>query len=477
MSTYIRLTLLAFFALTNTVIVVSQDYPFRFGNEVYDQDVKTVTFEVNGLPTNFPILVLNSSQYVMLKFDDLLNEERHLYYRLIHCTKDWEPSGISEIEAIAGFNDERLRNYDYSVNTRTPYIHYWQRFPNKDTQFKLSGNYLLVIYEDKIDYPLLTRRLVVTENKVGVDVQSIFPADVENIRYRQELQVSVNFEKFKMRNPVNEVSALVLQNENWNLPVHAKPSFFSGNNLKFNKLRTFEFWGLAEYRQFDTRSLMRLGRHVKFIDRRTDGTDVLLETDQSRASKVHIAFFDFNGKFLIDNFERLGGRSVTQALDEYTGNIQADASLRQSLRDSLVSSIAQRNALLDNFDRAEERDIRSDYSKVTFVLDMDAADQNKDVFVLGAMNNWLPLEEYRMVYDPKRDMMSTEVLLKQGYYNYYYGLLENDDQVDYASLEGSWNETENDYQVLIYYRGLGDLYDRVIGYSSYNTNTRLLNVR
>jgi hypothetical protein len=133
--------------------------------------------------------------------------------------------------------------------------------------------------------------------------------------------------------------------------------------------------------------------------------------------------------------------------------------------------------LLDNFDRAEERDIRSDYTKVTFVLDMDAADQNKDVFVLGAMNNWLPLEEYRMVYDPKRDMMSTEVLLKQGYYNYYYGLLENDDQVDYASLEGSWNETENDYQVLIYYRGLGDLYDRVIGYSSYNTNTRLLNVR
>ena len=36
------------------------------------------------------------------------------------------------------------------------------------------------------------------------------------------------------------------------------------------------------------------------------------------------------------------------------------------------------------------------------------------------------------------------------------------------------NETENDYRAFIYYRGLGDLYDRVIGYGAYNSNSNLL---
>lgn len=130
-----------------------------------------------------------------------------------------------EIEYITGFNDERLRNYEYSVNTKTPFLHYWQKFPNKDTDFKVSGNYLIVIYEDKIDFPVLTRRLVLTENRVAVEINGTYPGDVENIRYKQEMQVVINFDKFKMRNPVDEISVIMLQNEDWNNAIDAKPSF------------------------------------------------------------------------------------------------------------------------------------------------------------------------------------------------------------------------------------------------------------
>ena len=174
-------------------IAAAKDYNFNFINEIYDEQIKTVTYEVNNLPTNFPVLTLNSAQFIMLKFDDLLNEERNLFYRVIHCDKNWKPSSISEIDAFHGFNDERLRNYSYSINTRIPYIHYWQQFPNKDLQFKISGNYLLVIYEDNIEYPILTRRFVVKENRVGIEMKSVFPADVENIRYKQELNVNLLF--------------------------------------------------------------------------------------------------------------------------------------------------------------------------------------------------------------------------------------------------------------------------------------------
>ncbi|MBK8627684.1 MAG: DUF5103 domain-containing protein [Saprospiraceae bacterium] len=463
------------FTLSSFWVIALDNYNFDFTNNVYDNDIKTVTLEINNLPTNFPVMSMSSGQFVMLKFDDLLNEERTLYYRIIHCDKDWNQSSLRELDYLIGFNDERLRKYEYSANTRLQYIHYWQQFPNKDTKFKVSGNYLLVIYEDNIDQPIITRRFVITENVVGTAITSIYPSDVQNIRYKQELQVNVALDKFKMRNPMEEVSIVMLQNENWENAIHAKPSFFGGTNLRFNKLKTFEWWGLAEYREFDTRSLIRLGRNIKFIERRTDGTEITLHADLPRRNKVHLATFDFNGRFFVENFERAGTRRITDVLDEYAATVSADQTLRQTLRDSLLAGISTRNSLLDSEYQAEERNIRADYTNNVFFLDDDInLKSNQDIYILGSMNNWMPSEEYRMRYDANRDMYTTQVLMKQGYYNYYYGIVENGEKIDYATMEGSWNETENDYQVLIYFRGLGDLYDRVIGYQTYNTNSNLL---
>ncbi|MBK8054772.1 MAG: DUF5103 domain-containing protein [Saprospiraceae bacterium] len=255
---------------------------------------------------------------------------------------------------------------------------------------------------------------------------------------------------------------------------YLKTFFFTSNILRFNKLNTYAWWGLTEFRDFDTRSLMRLGRGVKFIERNKNETDVILMTDQSRRNKVHIANFDFNGRFIIENFERLRQSTTGDVLDRFINNTNADQNLRQSLRDSIVGSIIRQNSLLDGNYTAEERNIRSDYTNVTFVLDDMVHLQDDEIYVLGAMNNWLPSEEFKMKYDSKRDLYVTEAVLKQGYYNYMYGVLNKNNEVNFPVMEGSWNETENEYQALVYYRGLGDIYDRVIGFSVYNTNSERL---
>lgn len=88
---YISISLIL---LHTFLLHAGEEYNFNFRNEVYDENIKTVTLEINNLPTNFPVMAMNSGQYVMLKFDDLLNEERNFYYRIIHCGKDWQPSGL-----------------------------------------------------------------------------------------------------------------------------------------------------------------------------------------------------------------------------------------------------------------------------------------------------------------------------------------------------------------------------------------------
>ena len=459
---------LIFIFLTQLSTLWSQ-VKYNYVNSVYDPYIKTVSLEVGNNPISFPILELNTDQSFILKFDDLLNEERNLFYRIIHCDKNWKPSRLTEIEYITGFNDERLRNYDYSVNTKTQYIHYWQQFPNRDTRWKVSGNYLLIIYEDNIDYPLLTRRFIVTERRVDVNIQGTFPSDVGNIRFKQEMQVEINFEKFKMRNPVDEVSIVMMQNEDWNNFVDATPSFVIGNNLRFNRVGIFQFYGLAEYREFDIRSIYSMSRGVAKIERSNKYTDVFLRPHESRFNKPHLLTFDLNGKFYIQNFEGFTNRNMDDIVAGLANIIGSDPNLRQTLRDSISKSLILSNSLLDNANRAEERNIRSDYAHVVFTLEVPDEYTDREIYIIGGFNDWEPREEFKMKYNPSNDNFEGEAFLKQGYYNFYYVIKENNGKLDYRSLEGSWTETENDYHALIYYRGFGELYDRVIGYNKFNT--------
>ena len=57
-------------------------------------------------------------------------------------------------------------------------------------------------------------------------------------------------------------------------------------------------------------------------------------------------------------------------------------------------------------------------------------------------------------------------MLKQGYYSYRYLTLNGDNIIKPVNTEGNFFQTENDYQALIYFRGIGERTDRLVGYKS-----------
>lgn len=462
-------------ALGFYVNLSGQKYSFKFDNLIYDEDISTVTLELGNSPAVFPILNIDSKgAKLVLRFDDLSNVERNFYYRIIHCNKDWSPSVLKEIEYIKGFNDERIRNYEYSQNTRNQYIHYWQSFPNVDTDFKLSGNYLLVIYEDDIKYPILSRRFLVTENLTKPMIKSIFPTDVENLRFKQEFQVDVAVDNLKLRFPLEEVTVMMIQNQNWNLYRVSKPMLVSGNTLRFNKLRSFDFYGLREFRDFDTRTIMSASRNIQFLDRSQDYVKAQLFIDKPRWNMPYNTLFDYNGSFYIDNFENKSGRPQKDMLNTLLGSSGVDSKIKQELRQSLTTTERSRfSSNLTTGETADERHLSSEYIVVSFSLDMSTIPMdytNKDIYVLGGFNNYIPSQAYKMVYNETEDLFVLNLLLKQGYYNYQYVLLDSNGESDYHSIDGSWTETENEYLTLIYFRGIGDLYDRLVGFNTLNTD-------
>jgi hypothetical protein len=77
------------------------------------------------------------------------------------------------------------------------------------------------------------------------------------------------------------------------------------------------------------------------------------------------------------------------------------------------------------------------------------------IFIDGQWTTESP-EHYTMIYDDDTNLWHARILQKQGYYNYQY-LLETDDGTRrLLPSEGSYHQTQNRYQVFVYYKGTGE---------------------
>jgi hypothetical protein len=78
-----------------------------------------------------------------------------------------------------------------------------------------------------------------------------------------------------------------------------------------------------------------------------------------------------------------------------------------------------------------------------------------------------------MDYDNTKGRFYTDQYLKQGVYDYEYIWVPRATGIpDDTTFEGSYFETENDYQVLVYYRRTGARWDELVGYRLVNTVKR-----
>ena len=68
-------------------------------------------------------------------------------------------------------------------------------------------------------------------------------------------------------------------------------------------------------------------------------------------------------------------------------------------------------------------------------------------------------------------MYETNVLLKQGYYNYTYLLVDKNNPAVRSTVEGNYYETENVYTILVYYKPFGGRTDELIGIGTLNSRT------
>lgn len=396
-------------------------------DRTYIESIKTLRFWVppNGLREGrqeegqdslLPFVNLRGEK-LKLEFDEIADDSRYIRYKIQHCDADWTISDLDELEYIDGFNDSEIRDFDFSISTRIPYIHYRLELPNRDVQWTKSGNYLLHVYDEKTGAPLFTRRFVVSEENVQIIAQLSRPTAVDKMTTHHEIDMVVRHEGFAIRNPRLEVHALVMQNGRWDTAIdNIEPFLVQPERLSFDYQNQITFSAGKEFRTCDFRSLRYPSIEVSEINEFDDAYEVVMKVDDKRTYHDYVTSLDLNGQYVIQSYDD------------------------------------------------ENYDVEAEYAYVMFSLKSTQPILDHDVYVMGAFSDWNPGHSYYMNYDEDRGLYFGEVLLKQGYYDYIYALTPAADTTKFETspLEGDWHETENKYSVIIYYRPFGGRYDRVL---------------
>ena len=380
-------------------------------------DIKTISLGV--VDNGSGLAIINLNDRLVLEFDVLNNLEEDFYYVIEHFDSDWNPSQLMKTEYLAGMDNLRIVDYVNSFNTYQIYSHYRLQIPNRQTRLRVSGNYIIKIFDDYDDL-VFSRKFMVVEPMANVAVQIRRSRDVALINETQSVDFNVTPTNSNFNNPLETIKTTVLQNNNLKTAVHGlKPQYIMGNELVYRYTNASLFWGGNEYLFFENKDIRATNLGIQYIDLQ-----------------------DLYHSYLYTNIER--------SRLKYTFNPDINGGFKVTV-----------------LDREDPR-IEADYTYVHFSLSarefIDAT-----VYVYGGFNNFSTSKENEMVFNPKKGVYEAKLLMKQGFYNYKYVLVDKENTLHEGAISGNFDETENNYKVLVYYRDLGARYDKLIGLGEANS--------
>ena len=376
--------------------------------------IKTISFTTNNenYSTNLPIIKLGEK--FTLDFDVLNNQEEDYYYTIDQLNFDWSKSQLIKSEYLRGFDNIKIQNYNTSFNTYQTYSHYKLKVPNQDVRITKSGNYILKIY-DEYGNIAFSRKFIVYESITTVPTQIKRLRNLKYIHTKQSVSFQVNPVTIQLNNPKNTVKTLIIQNNTLSTSINnLKAQYTIGSKLIFNYDEESSFWGGNEYLFFENKEIRSSNLNIRTFNL-YDIYHSYLFTDYPRFNNSYTYNPDINGGFL------------TTAIN------------------------------------ADDIDIEADYVNIHFYLKNGTPRPGESIYIVGGFNNYSMGPEYKMTYNRSSDSYELMLKLKQGFYNYKYVIVNEYDEINQGGVSGNYDETENDYKVLIYYRDYGYRYDRVIG--------------
>ena len=380
------------------------------GNRILSPRFHSLTSTVNGDWLNRPVMTLGTDDVLTIGFDEMSHNYHRLTCHLEHCEWDWTPSeGLFDSEWLEGFNDLPIEDYQNSINTTVLYTHYQLTLPNDRCRLKMSGNYrLTIVDEDEGNEEVLQVEFYVVEPLMEVGLSATSNTDIDHNVSHQQLGMTVNFGTLRITNTEEQLHTVVMQN--WrddNARRDVRPTLVNAKGVEWLHCRSLIFDAGNEYHKFEVLDVSHATMGLDRIE--WDGHHYQAYPFTATVRRNYLTDVDADGAFCIRNSDRT------------------------------------------------ESDYTCDYVWVNYSLQ---APYQGDLYIDGHWATDSDRETYRMRYDGAQGIYYTRLLQKQGYYSYHY--LTADGQI--PASEGSFYQTENRYQALVYYQDTGERTWRLVGY-------------
>lgn len=353
-------------------------------------------------------LIFNDFEFITVIFDELNEKSRSFYYEIQHYDFKWELSNIRKSEFLDGFDDIRITNYTKSYNTLQPYIHYRFKIPNKNLSLTKSGNYKIIVKDNNDNY-IFSRKFILIRNPQIGSIEISKPKNINFQKSNQNLKVKIPCNDCNFNN--NSFQYKLIVHKNYNLTdckIIDYPTFKLADSFVFDNIT---FSGGLQFFNFDNSNILKTSVEIKKINL---NTIYVTELREDKISNIYVYEPDINGKYIIKN-------------------------------------------------NKEKNFTESEYSKVIFSLKMDNIN-NHPVYVVGNFNNYEINKN--SILKKMNNQYRTELLLKQGFYNYKYVINENNLNNE---IENFW-QTENLYTAILYEKRPDENYFKIKAIAKNNSS-------
>ena len=373
--------------------------------------IKTASIDNFQRPFYSNIIELNRT--FQLSFDDLQADEKDYYYKILRFDEHWKPTALQVSEYIDGYDSDIITDMKQSTGTLQSYMHYSVSFPNENTRILLSGNYIIQILNDN-DEIIFSKAVVLYEKKIETGIQVRWPDDVSVSREKQQIDLYLYPGSFNIQNESSNLTLILIQNKKWQeVKTFHSPTYYQGSKWIYRDSKKALFDGLNEYRRFETKDLRGTNYNIVKRERIENLYDFYVYPDTPRLR--YLFYEDADGCY-------------------YINSVQAE----------------------------DDTHTEADYVYVHFNFNA-AVDEKEKIYVTGDFNNYQTNENNRLKYNPDTGFYEAVLLLKQGYYEYLYQT-EKNGKFSFVPIEGNFSETENTYELIVYYHAPGKRYTEVIGY-------------
>lgn len=381
------------------------------------QSIKSIELYRKGNRKNPPILKLESSDKLILEFDELSSLSGQYSVRFTHHNQDWSYSNIPDAWFIDGINDVVVQNGDANHLSKPNYYHYNLEFPNQQINFLASGNYMLHVFDYASNIKLFSLPFFISE-ELGTIKNSIETLHAGSGNFATSNQLFSVYEQPKeVMFPQFDLSFSYIQNRLWNN--YIIPTEIDASNSD----------------------------QIRFYTSRNNSFDATFDF-------IHLDLTDFN----IDN------RRIIDWQPEFTPP-------KVILKEDVLNFSSTPSRWFESSMGYPSKSSNARYANVIFRLDAgDLAKPDSEFYVIGDFNQWNVSEANRLILDRDTGLLEASIIIKEGVYRYKYFLKSDYAESDFVPINDAITDVEQDYIGFIYYRDPDYNYQRLLQTTNFSSS-------